>query len=61
MSHEPRATTGWFSPLDRNGAVKEANSPGPVALPGRLVSRIGRPLDGEGTKRAAQKARDRGR
>lgn len=37
-----------------------ADSPGPVALPDRLVSRR-RSLEGEGTRMAARKARDRGR
>lgn len=40
---------------------KGANLPGPVALPDRLVSRIGRSLEDEGTRMAARKARDRGR
>lgn len=37
---------------------ENGNSPGPVALPDRLVSRR-RPLEGEGTRMAARKARDR--
>lgn len=43
----------------REGKRKSRNSPGLVALPDRLVFRSGRSLEGEGTRMAARKARDR--
>ena len=44
---------------DSKGEVNCTNLPGLDALPDRLVSR--RPLEGEGTRMAARKARDQER
>lgn len=50
---------GWDGSTKEQTTAKD--SPGPVALPHRLVSQVGRPLEGEGTRMAARKARDRGK